>query len=71
MTIRIDERDKLLIDSYSRQYGMTTSEFLRSVALERIEDEYDLELLLRAIQEADKQSEFYTLDEVDAMFEGQ
>ena len=42
MTIRLDAQDKELISAYAAAFGQSTSEFMRTAALERIEDELDL-----------------------------
>ena len=41
----MEKEDERLIREYARFYGMTVSEFLRKAAIERIEDEYDLNAL--------------------------
>lgn len=43
MTIRMDGDEKRLITDYARAFGMSVSEFMRRCALEKIEDELDLE----------------------------
>ncbi|MBR0457175.1 MAG: CopG family transcriptional regulator [Firmicutes bacterium] len=45
LSLRLEEDDERLIREYARFYGMTVSEFLRKAAIERIEDEYDLNAL--------------------------
>ena len=42
MTIRLDGEEKSLISDYASAFGMTVSEFMRTAAIERIEDELDL-----------------------------
>lgn len=42
MTIRMDSSEKSLITDYARAFGESASEFVRTCALERIEDELDL-----------------------------
>ena len=53
MTIRMDEEEKQLISDYAKVFGVSTSEFMRKSALERIEDELDLEDWKRAKAEFD------------------
>lgn len=43
MTIRMEESDKALISDFAKTFGLSVSEFMRRCALERIEDELDLE----------------------------
>ena len=45
ISLRLEKEDERLIREYARFYGMTVSEFLRKAAIERIEDEYDLDAL--------------------------
>ena len=42
MTIRLESEEKALISDYAAAFGTSVSEFMRKVALERIEDELDL-----------------------------
>ena len=48
MTIRLSGDEKKLICEYARANGFSVSEFMRSCALERIEDELDLQAWNRA-----------------------
>lgn len=58
VTLRMSEEDSRLIRSYAKLQGVTVSDFLRRAALEKIEDEIDLEIAARARAEyeADPQS---------------
>lgn len=42
ITIRLDGKEKELISDYATAFGSSVSEFIRSVVLEKIEDELDL-----------------------------
>lgn len=44
MTIRLESEEKSLISDYAAAFGTSVSEFMRSAALERIEDELDLRI---------------------------
>ena len=48
MTIRLSGDEKKLISEYAQASGVSVSEFMRSCALERIEDELDLQAWNRA-----------------------
>ncbi|EJN94843.1 type II toxin-antitoxin system RelB family antitoxin [Streptococcus ratti] len=53
MTLRINDQDGDLIKKYIQLHGLTVSEFARQSMLEKIEDEYDLQLLRQAMAEDD------------------
>ena len=53
----VDEEEKRLISDYARAFGISASEFMRKSALERIEDELDLEDWKRAKAEFDADPE--------------
>ena len=48
VTLRMSDRDSRVIRDYAKLHGMTVSEFMRRAAMEKIEDEIDLEVALRA-----------------------
>ncbi len=54
MTIRLDSEEKSLISDYAAAFGTSASEFMRSAALERIEDELDLQAWKKAKAEFEK-----------------
>ena len=45
LSLRLSNEDERLIRNYARYNQLTVSEFLRMAALERIENEYDLQAL--------------------------
>lgn len=45
LSLRMSDEDERLIRNYARYNQLTVSEFLRMAALERIENEYDLQVL--------------------------
>ena len=53
MTLRINDLDGELIKKYIQMHGLTLSEFARQAMLEKIEDEYDLQVLRQAMAEDD------------------
>ena len=57
MTIRMDSAEKSLIADYARTFGESVSEFMRSCALERIEDSLDLSAWREAKAEFDADPE--------------
>lgn len=42
LTLRLAAEEKRLLADYARTFGMSVSEFVRTAALERIEEELDL-----------------------------
>ena len=65
LSLRLEKEDERLIREYARFYGMTVSEFLRKSAIERIEDEYDLNALKDyERRKNDGELELYDHDEV-------
>ena len=48
MTIRMDDSEKALIADYAKTFGTSASDFMRRCALEKIEDELDLDAWRRA-----------------------
>ena len=65
LSLRLEKEDEQLIREYARFYGMTVSEFLRKAAIERIEDEYDLNALKDyERRKNDGELELYDHDEV-------
>lgn len=65
ISIRLNQAEDDLIRSYAAMHGMSVSEFMRQSALEKIEDEIDLELYREAKEDFKKNSKTYTLDEVE------
>lgn len=43
ITLRLDAREKAIIQDYASTFGQSLSEFMRTAALQRIEDETDLQ----------------------------
>ena len=51
--VRFSPKEKMVIQEYAKVHQQSFSEVIRQAVLEKIEDEYDLELLLKAIEEDD------------------
>lgn len=64
MTIRMDSSEKTLISDYAQTFGTSVSEFMRRCALERIEDELDLEAWKAAKEEFDKDPVTFSTAEI-------
>lgn len=65
ISLRLSETEDRLIRTYAEMKGISVSEFLRRSALEKIEDEYDLDAYRRAMDEYRKDSSTYSLDDVE------
>lgn len=63
ISIRVSEKDNALIRKYARIHNMDLSTFIRQAVLERIEDEYDLEIFNK-VWEKDKNSEMISHEEL-------
>ncbi len=63
-TVRLDPEEKELIADYARMFGTSASQFMRRCALERIEDEIDIEAYKKAKAAYDANPVSYSSDEV-------
>lgn len=66
ISMRVSEKEHKLIKEFADLYGMNTSEYIRKIVMERIEDEFDLKAYEEAEAEFLKNGKTYTLDEVIA-----
>ena len=65
ISLRLSEYEDNLIKNYAALRKMNVSELIRQTVLERIEDEYDLQLYEKAMREYNKNSKTYTLNEIE------
>ncbi|MBR2411067.1 MAG: CopG family transcriptional regulator [Clostridia bacterium] len=65
ISLRLSDDDSLLIKKYAELNSMTVSELVRQSVLERIENEFDLELFNKAKAEYKDNPVTYTLDMVE------
>ena len=63
--LRLNDEDTLVIKKYAELNKMSVSELIRQTVMERIENEYDLELFNKAINEYKDDPVTYSLDEVE------
>ncbi|SEB66748.1 Ribbon-helix-helix protein, copG family [Paramicrobacterium humi] len=68
LTLRLDASEKRLLTDYAKTFGMSVSEFVRRSALERIEDELDLQAWNRAKDEFDADPLTLSADEIAAKY---
>ena len=69
ISLRLAEEEADLIKSYAALHGITVSELVRQAVLDRIEEEYDLQLFDEALRKHRKKPVTYSHDEVCGMLE--
>lgn len=65
ISLRLTDEDTILIKNYADLHNISLSELFRKAVMEKIEDEYDLAAYNKAMEEYQKDSITYTLDEVE------
>ncbi len=65
ISLRLSEADTMLFKKFAEMNGITVSELIRNSVMERIEDEYDLKVYKKAMQEFKKNPVAYSLEEVE------
>ena len=65
ISLRLSDEDTMLIKKYAELNKLSVSELIRQSVMERIEDEYDLEMFDKAVKEHEKNPVTYSLDEVE------
>lgn len=65
ISLRLNDEDTMLIKKYAEINKISVSELLRQTVMERIENEYDLEMFEKAMQEYKANPVTYSLDEVE------
>lgn len=68
LTLRLAESEKKLLADYAKAFGMSVSEFVRTSALEKIEDELDLRAWDEAKREFDVNPQTLTAEEIAAKY---
>ncbi|GEO57581.1 type II toxin-antitoxin system RelB family antitoxin [Companilactobacillus bobalius] len=64
ISFQLDDFDEKVIRNYAKSKDMSISSFLRTVVIEKIEDDIDDELYEQALQESKNGSQDITLDDV-------
>lgn len=64
ISLRFNESDADLIRAYAAMNGMTVSDFARRAMLERIEDEFDLNIAETALAAYKSNPVTYSMDDV-------
>lgn len=65
ISLRLNDDDTMLIKEYAKINKISVSELVRKAVIEKIEDEYDLEMFNRAMEEHKNNPVTYSLDEVE------
>ena len=65
ISLRLSDEDTVLIKKYAEINKMSVSDLIRQSVLERIENEYDLEMFDKAMAEYKANPVTYSLDEVE------
>ena len=67
VTLRMSNEDSDVIRNYARLQGMSVSEFMRRAALEKIEDEIDLDIARKALAAHEADPVTYSQDDIEEM----
>ncbi len=65
ISLRLSDEDTLLIKKYAELNKLSVSDLIRQTVMERIENEYDLEMFDKAMKEYKDNPVSYSLDEVE------
>lgn len=65
ISLRLNAEDTMLIKKYAEINKISVSDLIRQTVMERIENEYDLEMFDKAMAEYKNNPVTYSLDEVE------
>ena len=65
ISLRLSDDDTMLIKKYAEINKMSVSDLIRQSVMERIENEYDLEMFDKAMAEYKESPITYSLDDVE------
>lgn len=65
VSLRLNNEDLLLIKKYASLHRISVSDLIRQSVMERIENEYDLEMFSKALEEYKKNPVTYSLEDVE------
>lgn len=65
ISLRLNNEDAILIKKYAELNKLSVSDLIRQTVMERIENEYDLEMFNKALKEYKEDPVTYSLDEVE------
>ena len=67
ISLRLSDQDNKLIRDYAALHGMSVSEFIRNVVIEKIEDEIDIQTYRDTTAELEKDNETYSMEEAKTL----
>lgn len=65
VSLRLSDEDAMLIKKYAALNRLSVSDLIRQTVMERIENEYDLEVFNKALEEYKNNPVTYSLGEVE------
>lgn len=65
VSLRLNDEDTMLIKKYAELNNITVSDLIRRAVMETIENEYDLDLFNKAMEDYKSNPATYSLDEVE------
>lgn len=65
ISIRLSDKDTELVKRYAKLNNISVSDLVRMAVLEKIEDEYDLQVYEEAMEEYKVNSKTYSLEELE------
>lgn len=65
ISVRLNDEETMLIKKYAELNNISVSDLIRQTVIERIEDEYDLELFNEALKEYKENPKTYSLKEIE------
>ena len=65
ISLRLSNEDAILIKKYAELNKLSVSDLIRQTVMERIENEYGLEMFNKALEEYKNDPVTYSLDEVE------
>ena len=71
ITLRLQDDEKKLVNSYAKMHGISVSEFARRSMFDQIEDEFDLKELNEATAEWEKDPVTYSHEYAWRLIEGE
>ena len=68
ISVRINEEETKLLKSYCKIHGISMSEAYKQALLEKIEDEFDAEEMIKETEKFNKNPQTHSLEEVRKVY---